>query len=833
MARGFNIRAWLGLETKSFSKGLTQARGKLTGFQRMLKGTNDVLRGLKFTAIGVTGVGAITRAITVLKEFQTSMARVKVISRATPEEFKKMTEVAREMGATTRFSATEAASSLQYLSMAGLSASQSITALPATMNLAGASMVDMGTSADMVTNILGGFNLKVEDLEDIVDLMAHTTRISNTNLIELYEAMNKAAPLATQLGISAQEVAQAMALFANKGVKAAEAGVAYAGVLTRLLKEPKMVAKSLQELGIDISETSIREEGFIGTMKRLKEAGINATQMAKIFGLHVKTAGVFANMSAEEIDLMAEKLKDYNGAAKEMSEEGIGGIDKAIKIFISKLDEFFIKLGYEEGLAGWIETIIKGAARLIEWFTKLSGSMKLLTVALVALTFKLKTVAAAFNAVSLSILGKSGVSFSFAAATKSATHFFKLMSASYGPLMLIIGSLALMVNNLNLADEAMKKISRGSDESLDNLDKLLKVNKNIGGSSVKELQEASTLAEIEIEKQKKIVEGFGDSKSDRAKRAASGLQNLYGLLGRINKELNLKVKSESESEALAQISLKEMDEEANLLKQEQEAIGKQISQITELIKDSEFWLKYNKDSAEFLKKEVDYIKEISKYFPTYEEGNGFYKILFDSRVEANKLAKTIKELKLPEISFIPHEELDRLAQLNAELLKMNDRSQLTRNAIASFGEELMSMTVDSAESFEEFAQNIGNSLRRVIGGLIAQGVAGAVSHALAEAPWPIGLIAAPLAGATAQALFSQMIPKFATGGIIGGTSFTGDKILAGLNSGEMILSKSQQTNLFKLIDQGGVGGNSVNFEIRGDKLVGVLENYSKKNKRIK
>jgi len=162
MAKGFAIRAWLGLDTKAFSSGLRKAGGQLKGFNKMLRTTNDILRGLSFAAIGVTGIGALTRGITVLKDFQTAMARVKVISQATGKQLEDMTASAREIGATTRFSATEAAEGMKYLAMAGLDADSVMKAIVPTLNLAGAAAVDVGYAADVATNMMTGFKMSVE-----------------------------------------------------------------------------------------------------------------------------------------------------------------------------------------------------------------------------------------------------------------------------------------------------------------------------------------------------------------------------------------------------------------------------------------------------------------------------------------------------------------------------------------------------------------------------------------------------------------------------------------------------------------------------------------------
>lgn len=140
-----------------------------------------------------------------------------------------------------------------------------------------------------------------------------------------------------------------------------------------------------------------------------------------------------------------------------------------------------------------------------------------------------------------------------------------------------------------------------------------------------------------------------------------------------------------------------------------------------------------------------------------------------------------------------------------------------------------------AESFSDFAKSLAGSVRSIIGALIGESVAMAVTNAISSlAKTPYGFLLIPavaaLASGLAKTAFNSLVPKFENGGIVGGSSFSGDNITARVNSGEMILNRSQQANLFDMINKGfGGGGQQVEFKIQGDTLVGIMGKMNKIN----
>lgn len=140
------------------------------------------------------------------------------------------------------------------------------------------------------------------------------------------------------------------------------------------------------------------------------------------------------------------------------------------------------------------------------------------------------------------------------------------------------------------------------------------------------------------------------------------------------------------------------------------------------------------------------------------------------------------------------------------------------------------MTKEGTQAWLNYASNALGAMRQLMVALQAVGMGQAASQSASAGPW--GWLQIPIALASVVAAFASM-PKFARGGIVPGTSFSGDRVLAGLNSGEMVLNHSQQARLWNMLANGAVGGaGTVEFEIRGDKLVGVLDNYSRRRAKV-
>ena len=227
--------AYLELDTSKFQKGFKSAQSDLKTFvsSSASAGTRIEALGSAMTTVGsalvktvtvpLVGIGAAS--LKTASDFEAGMSEVKAISGATGSEFDKLNAKAIEMGAKTKFSASESAEAFKYMAMAGWDASDMLSGIEGVMNLAAASGEDLATVSDIVTDSLTAFGLKASDSAHFADVLAQASSRSNTNVALMGETFKYVAPVAGALGYSVEDVSVAIGLMANSELREVNLGL--------------------------------------------------------------------------------------------------------------------------------------------------------------------------------------------------------------------------------------------------------------------------------------------------------------------------------------------------------------------------------------------------------------------------------------------------------------------------------------------------------------------------------------------------------------------------------------------------------------------------------
>ncbi len=278
-------------------------------------------------AVGVASVAAAKKTIDVGKSFEAGMSEVQAISGASGEDLERLSNKAKAMGATTKFSATESATALKYMAMAGWKTNQMVSGLAGVMNLAAASGEDLGTVSDIVTDSMTAFGLKANQSGHFADVLAKASSSSNTNVGLMGETFKYVAPLAGSMGYSIEDTATAIGLMANAGIKGSQAGTSLRSILTRLVKPPKDAAAALSELGISTTNADGSMKPLRQTMSELREkfSGLTESQKSQyassIAGQEAMS-GLLAIVSASDSDFnkLQKAIDNSSGAAKKQAD---------------------------------------------------------------------------------------------------------------------------------------------------------------------------------------------------------------------------------------------------------------------------------------------------------------------------------------------------------------------------------------------------------------------------------------------------------------------------------------------------------------------------------
>lgn len=316
-----------GISGKSYDVLVNVKTAGASAMNSLKSGIGSMVSGAVPQAMGLMGIGmGIADTINTYKNFQAQMSTVQAISGASAESMKDLTAKAKEMGATTQFSATEAGQAMQYMAMAGWENQQMIDGIGGVMNLAGASGESLARVSDIVTDALSAFGLKAGDAGHFADVLAAATSKSNTSVGLMGETFKYVAPIAGAMKYSIEDTSLAIGLMANAGIKGSEAGTALRSTLTRLVKPPKEAAAALGTLGI----SAVKSDGTIKPLRqsifelRSKFKGLTdaqKTQFAASIAGQEAMSGFLAimNESDENFSKLANSIDKAKGKAEEMN----------------------------------------------------------------------------------------------------------------------------------------------------------------------------------------------------------------------------------------------------------------------------------------------------------------------------------------------------------------------------------------------------------------------------------------------------------------------------------------------------------------------------------
>lgn len=302
----------------------------------------------------VTAVGAAIYAGPVKKaaEFQEQMSTVKSISNASAEDMAKLSQKAKEMGATTAFTAAEAGEAMEYMAMAGWKTGDMLGGIEGIMNLASASGEELGSVSDIVTDALTAFGLTASDAGHFSDVLAQASSNANTNVSMMGSTFQKMAPVAGALGYSVEDMSLGIGLMANASIKAEVAGTSLKTALANMAKPTKQQAAYMDKYGISLTKSDGTMKSFGEVVENLRGSlgGLSEQEQiaaaTAIFGKE-SFAGMLAIVNASEQDYnkLTEAVYNCDGAAKKMAETKLDNLNGSITLAKSAFDGLQVELG--------------------------------------------------------------------------------------------------------------------------------------------------------------------------------------------------------------------------------------------------------------------------------------------------------------------------------------------------------------------------------------------------------------------------------------------------------------------------------------------------------
>lgn len=318
---------------------------------------------------GASLIGAsfgVAESVNSFQDFESMMSQVKAISGATGQAFDDLTAKAQEMGATTKFTATESAEAFNYMAMAGWKPQQMIDGISGIMSLAAASGEDLGTTSDIVTDALTAFGLQAGDAGHFADVLAQASANANTNVSMLGESFKYVAPVAGAMNYSVEDTSLALGLMANASIKGSMAGTALKTSLANMAAPTDSMAAAMDKYGISLTDSEENMKSLRGVIDNLRGSlgGLSETEQtaaaSTIFGKEAM-AGMLAiiNASEEDYNKLSTAIGNSKDAAEGMADTMLDNLKGSFTLMQSAIEGTENAFGkrlspYLRGIAGGI-----------------------------------------------------------------------------------------------------------------------------------------------------------------------------------------------------------------------------------------------------------------------------------------------------------------------------------------------------------------------------------------------------------------------------------------------------------------------------------------------
>lgn len=347
-------------KTWSFTlKALDFATTPVRTLLNLLK--NPLLQAGAFFGVSL----GLTDTINTQKDFEAAMSQVQATSGADADEMERLTKKAEEMGATTKFTASDSAEAMNYMAMAGWKTEDMLDGITGIMNLAAAANEDLGTTSDIVTDALTAFGLSASDSGHFADVLAQASANANTNVSMLGESFKYVAPVAGAMKYSVEDVSLALGLMANASVKGSQAGTSLKTSIANMAAPTDKMQGAMDKYGISLTKRNGEMKSFkeVLDMLRANLGGLSETEQtaaaSTIFGKEAM-AGMLAiiNASTEDYEKLTQAIYNADGATEKMANTQLDNLSGSITLLQSAVDG--VKISFGKRLNPYVRSVAEG-----------------------------------------------------------------------------------------------------------------------------------------------------------------------------------------------------------------------------------------------------------------------------------------------------------------------------------------------------------------------------------------------------------------------------------------------------------------------------------------
>lgn len=396
----------------------------------------------KSVTLPVVGIGAA--AVKTAADFESAMSEVGAISGAGSKDMEKLTAKAKEMGATTAFSASESAEAMKYMAMAGWKTKDITEGVAGVMNLAAASGENLGTASDIVTDAMTAFGMKASQSTRFADVLAATSSNANTNVSMMGESFKYCASTAGAMGYKVEDISVALGLMANAGIKGSSAGTTVKNAIANMSKPTATQAELMKKLGISLTDNNGKTKSFAQVMNNLRSsfAGLSKTEKASAAATLAGKESMsglltLVNTSDKDFNKLTKSINGSSGAAKKMADKMLDNLNGQITLLKSAIEGILITIG---------DKLLPHIKKVVSWVQKAADYINKLSDAQVNNIMKWAGIAAAIGP-AIMVFGKvvktvGTITTTFGKVSKVVGNFGGVLKMLTSPAGIVIGVLA-------------------------------------------------------------------------------------------------------------------------------------------------------------------------------------------------------------------------------------------------------------------------------------------------------------------------------------------------------------------------------------------------------
>jgi len=537
-------------------------------------------------------VGFLKECVSAAAGFEEAMSTVKAISGASAAEFQQLSDMAKQMGETTKFTASESAEAFQYMALAGWKTEEMLDGIAPILNLATAANMDLARASDIVTDNLTAFGLTAADSAGFVDQMAYAMANSNTSADQLGEAYKGCAATAQSMGYSVEDTTAALMVMADAGTKGSDAGTALNAIMTRLATDTKDCASTLEEYGVHVydaqgnmqSLSSILEgvSGVWGTLTDQQQASLakaiagtnHYSQLQQI----MTGCSEATKETGKSFTDYAAALEDCSGSADRMAGTMLDNLNGKMTLMNSALDSLKISIGNAlmpvlGGLAdagadafSWAAGFVEENPWLVQAITGALGAVLLLAGGLTTYTAIATAAKLIQDALNLSI----------------SLCPFVAAAAAAGALIAVVGSWIISATE---ASEQVKELTAALEESKTAYEELSAAMEEEHASTAASLETLENLLAVEEKSatQKEIIKQLVDELNEAVPDLGLAYDETADSINMTTDALGAMIEKSAEQEEMeaAVTRLKELQKEGTVIAQELEQAENALNEARE------------------------------------------------------------------------------------------------------------------------------------------------------------------------------------------------------------------------------------------------------------